>query len=180
MSHYTFAQTFRTLYDLSVALQASGRPGPEGYFSPEQLEWIDDNGLTAQNFYDYAEDHNKYGGEPGYDIALGIELVRRDYFLNAQHGLPTGKTIDADRLPPKTDVVLGIEWLPRLIPKAKAKLRGELPSSLMYCCGGDRRFFKAHDIHPAEFLNLVWRYEKNDSAIIDWVYARSTSVSKNT
>ena len=83
------------------------------------------------------------------------------------------KVLDAAALPGKTDAVKGIEWLPRLIPKTKAKLRGELPASLMYSCGGDRAFFKKHDIHPAEFLSLVWRNEANDPAVIDWVVKRS-------
>jgi hypothetical protein len=43
----------------------------------------------------------------------------------------------------------------------------------MYSCGGDRRFFKTHDIHPAEFLSLVWRDENNDAAIVAWVMQRS-------
>jgi hypothetical protein len=46
----------------------------------------------------------------------------------------------------------------------------------MYCCGGDRRFFKAHDIHPAEFLTLVWRKERDDNAIVDWVVQRRAAV----
>jgi hypothetical protein len=78
-------------------------------------------------------------------------------------------------MPAKTDAVKGIEWLPRIIPKAKAKLKGELPPSLMYCCGGDRRFFKANDILPSEFLGVVWRNGDNDAAIVDWVVARSKS-----
>jgi len=36
-------------------------------------------------------------------------------------------------------------------------------------------FFKTHDINPAEFLSLVWRNEKNDAAIIDWVASRSAA-----
>jgi len=83
--------------------------------------------------------------------------------------------LDESKLPSKDDAVRGIEWLPRIIPKSKAKLRGELPASLMYCCGGDRRFFKAHDINPAEFLSMIWRNEKNDAAIIDWVASRSAA-----
>ena len=71
------------------------------------------------------------------------------------------------------EAVRGIEWLPRLILKAKAKLRGELPPSLMYCCGGDRAFFQKHDVLPAEFLAMVWRNEQNDAAIVDWLVARS-------
>ena len=76
------------------------------------------------------------------------------------------------RVPAKTDAVKGIEWLPRLIPKTKAKLRGELPASLMYSCGGDRNFFRTHDIHPAEFMSVVWRHLDNDAAIVDWVLKR--------
>ena len=29
------------------------------------------------------------------------------------------------------------------------------------------------DIHPAEFLSLVWRNGDNDNATIDWVVRRS-------
>jgi hypothetical protein len=45
----------------------------------------------------------------------------------------------------------------------------------MYCCGGDRRFFKAHDILPAEFLSVVWRHERDDAAIVAWVVGRNGS-----
>ena len=86
--------------------------------------------------------------------------------------------LDVAKMPGKSEAVKGIEWLPRLIPKAKAKLRGELPASLMYSCGGDRHFFQTHDILPAEFLSLVWRHETNDSAIVDWVVARSAAAGK--
>ncbi|HEY0862591.1 MAG TPA: DUF5069 domain-containing protein [Lacunisphaera sp.] len=172
MKHYDFADRFRALYDKAVKLYASGQTGADSYFTADERAFLAANGLTAQNLYDYAEDHHGYG-EPGYDRALAIELVRRDYFLNAQGGQSSGRTIDAASLPAKTDAVRGIEWLPRLIPKTKAKLRGELPASLMYSCGGDRAFFARHDIHPAEFLALVWRNEGNDAAIVDWVVKRS-------
>jgi len=173
MSHYAFAHTFRALYDKAVALYASGRRGADTYFPPEETAWLSANGLTAQYLYDYAEDQTNYG-EPGYDNALGIELLRRDYFLNVQHGKPTGKTADPSTWPAKDAAIKGIVWLPRILPKARAKLLGELPSSMMYGCGGDRQFFKTHDINPVEFLNLVWRNFANDQAIIDWVVRRSS------
>jgi Domain of unknown function (DUF5069) len=176
MSHYTFAHTFRALYDQAVALYGRGQRGADTYFTAEESAWLASNGLTAQHLYDYAEDHTTYHGEPGYDIALGIEYLRRDYFLNVQHGKCTGVVANPDTWPAKAESVNGIEWLPRILPKARAKLRGELPASLMYGCGGDRKFFKAHDIHPVEFLNLVWRLDGNDAAIIDWVGRRSRRV----
>jgi Domain of unknown function (DUF5069) len=172
MKHYDFGLKFRSHYDKAAGLYAKGQRDAKTFFNSDEQAWLSANGLTAQHLYDYAEDLSS-SQEPGFEIALGIELVRRDYFLNVQGGRPSSVVLDEAKLPPKTDAVKGIEWLPRIIPKARAKLRGELPQSLMYCCGGDRRFFKAHDILPSEFLSVVWRNDKNDSAIVDWVVARS-------
>jgi hypothetical protein len=171
MKHYDFTRKFSAAYDKAVDLYARGQRGAGTYFSPEETAWLAANGLAPQHLYDYAEDQNN-AEEPGYDQALGIELIRRDYFLNVQGSRPSAVVLDETALPPKSEQVQNIEWLPRLIPKAKAKLRGELPPSLMYCCGGDRKFFKAHDILPAEFLSLVWRHEREDLAIIAWVIDR--------
>ncbi|AHF89771.1 hypothetical protein OpiT1DRAFT_04259 [Opitutaceae bacterium TAV1] len=177
MKHYTFARTFRVLYDKAVGLYAKGQRGADTFFNEQEQAWLAANGITPQHLYDYAEDQNG-DGEPGYDIALGIEGVRRDYFLNIQGGQPSpGPLLDEASLPPKDASVAGIVWLPRIIPKARAKLHGELPASLMYCCGGDRHFFKSNDIYPAEFLSLVWRAGNNDQAIIDQVARRIASRS---
>jgi hypothetical protein len=172
MKHYDFAEKLHALCDKACALYAQGRRSADTFFTPDELSWLAASGITAQHLYDYAEDFAA-GGEPTWDTALAIELVRRDYFLNVQGGKASAVVLDEAKLPAKTDAVRGIEWLPRLIPKTRAKLRGELPASLMYCCGGDRKFFKAHDIHPAEFLSLVWRHERQDAAIIDWVARRN-------
>jgi hypothetical protein len=174
MNHYEFAKEFRNLYDRAAGLYAKGQRGADTYFGAAETAWLARNGLTPQNFYDYAEDQANYA-EPGYDIALSIEVVRREYFLEVQGGRPSPAVLDEAKMPAKTDAVRGIEWLPRIIPKARAKLRGELPSSLMYCCGGDRRFFKEHDIFPAEFLSLVAR-QAGDEAVVDWVVRRSRAV----
>jgi hypothetical protein len=172
MKHYTFADQLRALYDKACGLYRAGQRGADTYFTPGETAFLAANGLTAQNLYDYAEDDTG-GSGPGWDAALAIELVRRDYFLNAQGGKPSKQVLDVEKMPAKTDEIKGIAWLPRIIPKTKAKLRGELPTSLMYCCGGDRRFFQTHDIHPAEFLSLVWRHGDNDAATVDWVMCRS-------
>jgi len=172
MSHYTFPAEFRALYERAVALFAKGQRSADTFFDGAQSAWLAANGLSAQAFYDYAEDQSG-GGEPGCDHAFAIELVRRDYFLNVQHGKISGTIANPDTWPAKSEAIHGIEWLPRILPKARAKLRGELPTSMMYCCGGDRRFFKANDILPAEFLALVWRYENDDASIIAWVRARA-------
>lgn len=174
MNHYDFHKTFRSFYDKAVAQYAAGKREADALFTPEERAELAANGLTSQYLYDYAEDQANYG-EPGYDLALGIEFVRHNYFAIVQRGHPSGNLLDEATLPAKTDAIRGIEWLPRLIPKAKAKLRGELPPYLMYACGGDRKFFKARDINPAEFLTVVWLHEYNDAAIVDWVSHRISS-----
>ncbi len=175
MKHYDFPAQFCALYEKAVAHYAAGKRGADAICTPDEAAFLAANGITPQNLYDYAEDHNGYEGEPGMANALAIELVRRDYFLNAQGGRPSTVTLDDTTLPAKTDAVRGIAWLPRLLPKARAKLRGELPPSLMYCCGGDRRFFKEHNILPAEFLALVWRHENDGGAIVEWVARRKAA-----
>jgi hypothetical protein len=180
MNHFTFPHRFQSLYEKAVALYKEGRRGADTFFNSDETKFLSANGITPQHMYDYAEDHNGYEGEPGLLQALGIELVRRDYFLNVQGGRASTTTLDEASLPAKTDAVREITWLPRILPKARAKLRGELPASLMYCCGGDRKFLKEHDILPAEFLALVWRHERDEAAIIDWVVRRSAASPQPT
>jgi hypothetical protein len=151
MVNYDFGQSFRAIYLKAVDLYGQNQRGADTFFREEELAFLNANGITAQHLYDYAEDHSNYD-EPGFEIALGIEMVRRDYFLNVQDGERLGKTANPVHWPAKSETVKG-----------------------MVCCGGDRQFFKISDIHPAEFLALVWRMGDNDKAIIDWVENRSAA-----
>ncbi len=56
----------------------------------------------------------------GYDRALEIETIRRDYFLNVQQGRPP-PSLTWRRCPGKAEAVKGIEWLPRLIPEGQGQ-----------------------------------------------------------
>lgn len=172
MEHYDFHKEFRAVYDKAVKQYSLGKRTLDEFFSKPELAFLAAIGSRAQDLFDYAEDAANYG-EPDFETALLVQSVRRSHFLLVQKGQASGVVLDEASLPAKTDAVRGIEWLPRLMPKARAKLRGELPSSLMYGCGGDRRFFKQHDIHPAEFLQVVWQFGDNDKAIVDWVVARA-------
>ena len=175
MNHFDFPKKFRALHDQAVAKYGAGQRGAETFFNAEEKAFLAANGIAPQHVYDYAEDFHGYGGDPGLENALGIELVRRDYFLNAQGGHASATVLDPATMPAKTDTARGIGWLPRLLPKARAKLRGEMPPSMMYCCGGDRGFFKEQNILPAEFLAVVWRHGDDDAAIIDWEVRRAAA-----
>jgi hypothetical protein len=60
--------------------------------------------------------------------------------LSVQKAQRSTRVIDMDKLPPKSAKLDGIEWLPRIIEKARAKLRGEMPPDLMYDCAVTRSF----------------------------------------
>lgn len=65
----------------------------------------------------------------------------------------------------------GIRWLPRLIDKARMKMRGELGA---YLCGHspvDQALLKRLDLTTDEFVAIV-RANKTDEAVLDALRAR--------
>lgn len=174
MFHYSYQKTLKTIWEGAAAKYNSGNREPDSYFDESALSELASIGLNTMDVYDYAEDFVTRG-EPDFETFLMVSEARRDYFLTVQEGKPSAHTLDSNTLPPKTDEVAGIVWLPRIIPKAIAKLRGELPPETMYGCGGDRNFFKDNNIHPAEFLRAAWAYEDETNKLIDWVVARKSS-----
>jgi hypothetical protein len=170
--HYTFHLPLKQLWEKAVRLYQSGNKDSGTYFSSEESAFLAGIGHTAQEVFDFAEDYVS-GGEPDFETFLQIAALRRHYFLNVMQGQAGDKVVDTGDLPPKSEAVAGIEWLPRIIPKARAKLSGEMSPDLMFGCGGDRNFFKKHRIHPAEFLAFVMMNFDNDDAIIDFVVQRS-------
>ncbi len=152
---YDWTISFRSLYDKALGLYRSGNTDLTTYFTPEEVSFLDSIGIRPINVFDYAEDMAKYG-EPSWETILLIATARRDYFLYHQHGVTSVKVTEAEELPAKTDELEEIAWLPRIIRKAQCFLEGGLCHDIMYGCGGDRRFLKEHDIHPADFLRIVW------------------------
>lgn len=174
MQNYDYQKQLQELWKKAVDLYAGGSRDAESYFTGEEQSFLDSIGITAREVYDFAEDFN-HGGEPDLATFLIIQDIRRSYFLEVLKGVRSTKRIHPSDLPPKTDKARGILWLPRIIPKAFAKLHGQMDPELMYGCGGDRHFFKENDIHPGEFLHVAWQNEGNPEAIIDWVEKRSQS-----
>jgi hypothetical protein len=128
-------------------------------------------GMNKIDVFDFAEDW-VCEGEPDLASFLLIHEHRRDYFWEVQNRVESSERLDSTKLPAKDSEIEGIRWLPRIIPKARAKLRGELPPETMFCCGGDRHFFHHNNIHPSEFLGIVRRAGEDDQKIIDWVVQR--------
>ena len=176
MTHYDYTTKLHAVWEKAVAAYRAGQRGADTFFRPEETAFLASIGATAQEVYDFAEDYVA-SGEPDYTTFAALADIRRRYFLEVQRGQRSGQIVASETLPPKSEAVDGIVWLPRLLPKAHAKLKGEMNPDLMYGCGGDRRFFREHDIHPAEFLRLVEANLDDDAAVIEWVKARSPAVA---
>ncbi|WP_269525904.1 DUF5069 domain-containing protein [Coraliomargarita parva] len=179
MENYSYQKRLKAIWEQAVQLYRDGNREPDSYFDADTLASMALIGLNTMDVYDYAEDY-VCGGEPDFETFLMVCEARRDYFLTIQKGLHSNQKLDPATLPAKDAEVSGIVWLPRILPKARAKLRGELPPETMYGCGGDRNFFKTNNIHPAEFLRAVWAYEQDDARIIEWVGARRAAVTLET
>lgn len=171
MEHFDWQQKLKTLWQKALDLYAGGNEDPQTYFTEEETAWLASVGIRPRELYDFAEDFNAES-IPDFPTVAMIQDIRRSYFRDVQGGQWTGRRIDPTQLPAKDSEAAGIVWLPRIIAKAKAKLHGELDEDTMYSCPGDRRFLKANDIHPAEFLRTVWQHEKDDVAIVAWVERR--------
>lgn len=177
MSEYDWPIRFREVYDAATQRYEKGERSAQRLFSKSELEFLSSIGCSAQELFDFIDDLARYG-EPDYETTLLTTAVRRDYFRLVQNGVPTGKQIDMDALPGKQEEVDGIAWLPRLIEKARVKLRGEMPPDLMYGCGGDRPFLRGVNIELAEFLRLVWLCGDDNRRIVDYVKNRRAHLSE--
>ena len=174
MSSYLWSNQFRCIHNKSLDLYRQGNRNLEGYFNTDEKSFLSSIGLHPGNLYDWAEDMDS-AGEPDWNTVLLIAAVRRDYFLVHQKGVACISVTEALELPPKPEELAGIPWLPRIIAKATCFLQGGLCNDIMYGCGGDRRFLKEHDIHPADFLRAVWASGGDESRILAFVQERMRS-----
>jgi len=159
---------FRKIWDRSVAAWKEGRRQPSTMFDARDVAFLSTLGCTPTELFDFVDDGQRYG-EPDFETSLAVAAIRRDYFLKVLGGKPATRIATMESLPPKSAEVDGISWLPRLIVKARLKLRGEMPDDLMYGCGGDRPFLRDMNMDLPGFLELVRDCGEDDRRIVDAV-----------
>ena len=173
MNDQNWDTTFRALFERCAKLHHAGDTRGEKWFTDADKAFLTSIGHTTQEFFDFVDDHCRYGNEgPTLETALLVASVRRDYFKVMMAEKFSGKIVSPSELPPKPAAVDGIPWLPRLIVKARAKLRGEMDPDTMFGCGGDRAFFREHQLHAADFLRVTWAAGDDDRKIIEWVKSK--------
>ncbi len=159
---------FQERYDQAMRRFELGQRGPEQVIDRETLTLLDAIGTSAQELYDFIEDRVE-DGEPDFDTVAAITAIRREYFVTVQKGNPSQERVISATLPSGYAELGGYRWLPRIIAKARAKLRGELSPDMMFGCGADRPFLRSVNMEPAEFLNVVWEAGTDDQKIVEAV-----------
>ena len=168
MSQYAWDTTFTELFERCLERYRTGDEDFTSYYSEADLAFLDSIGYQPRELFDFVEDHADYG-EPSIASAVMTASVRRDYLNVIMKGEKSARELMPDDLPARDAELGGIVWLPRIIAKAEAKLRGELNPDIMFGCGGDRNFLKEHDIAPADFLRAVWAANGDHQKILEYV-----------
>jgi Domain of unknown function (DUF5069) len=165
-------ETFEQLFESCAAQHRMGNFDYETGYSASELAFLISIGCKPREFFDFVEDFVGEG-TPAPSTALLVAAARRDYFLVVQKGQASTHEITHDELPNFGEELGGMKYLPRILKKARAKLRGELDPDMMYGCGGDRNFLnKNGQIHPADFLRAVWACGEDDAKLAAWVKAQ--------
>ena len=164
--------TFQQLFDRAVNTYKGGTRDADHLLSNDESTFLASIGTSPQEVYDFVEDWIE-DSEPTPEIIRQVTGIRRDYFLTVQDGTSSSKKWSSASLPSPGDTLGGYRWLPRIIEKARAKLRGELPPDIMYSCGMDRPFLKKHNIEPPEFLKVVWEAGEDQEKILEFVNKRA-------
>ena len=164
--------TFQQLFDRAVTTYKGGTRDPDQLLSKEESIFLASIGTSPQEVYDFVEDWIE-DSEPTPETIRQITGIRRDYFLTVQDGTSSSKKLSSASLPSPGDTLGGYRWLPRIIEKARAKLRGELPPDIMYGCGMDRPFLRKNNIEPPEFLKVVWEAGEDREKILEFVNKRA-------
>ncbi len=161
----------KPLYEQSIERYAGGDRDLTAWFNAKERRFLAEIGARPIYLFDYAEDFVS-AAQPDWETALLMLAARREFFLFRQGGQWTDRVLDAATLPAKTAKANGIEWLPRILVKARTFLEGVDTPGIMFCCGGDRAFLHRHGLHPADFLRAVANSEGDDEAVIRFVGAK--------
>ena len=175
-SSQNWLSQLRDVYEQAVRRFEQGRRGPEQVVGREALAFLDSIGTSTQELYDFVEDWVE-DGEPDFETVAAMTDVRRTYFLTVQEGKPSNTVIPSATLPSGYAELGGYRWLPRIIAKARAKLRGELAPDIMFGCGADRPFLRSVNMEPAEFLETVRDAGSDDGVILNAVQKKTVPVS---
>ena len=167
----TWNDHFLDLYTRCEKRYRSGDTDYNGYYDAADQSLLASIGYRPREFFDFVEDLCEEG-EPSASTALLIAAVRRDYFNVIMNGQMVEPLVTHDTIPTKPEELDGIPYLPRILAKARGKLRGALDPDLMFSCGGDRAFLHEHGLHPADFLRRVWAADDDDSQIADWIRSK--------
>ena len=121
MSH-SFHTELSRIWQISVDLYRRGNNSAEDFPIANELPILSGWGLNKMDVFDYVEDWCLHE-EPDLITFVLVHYERWNFFVHEQKSELSSNRLDPSSLPPKTEDAAGIIWLPRILPKARAKLR---------------------------------------------------------
>lgn len=165
----TWNDHFLELFDRCVKRYKNGDKDYTNYYDDEDMALLVSIGYRTREFFDFVEDFCDEN-EPSISTALLVAAVRRDYFGVVMEGQVRKPTVDRENIPSFGEELGGFYYLPRILAKARGKLKGELDPDIMFGCGGDRKFLRENgNIPPADFLRRVWAAGDDDDKLVEWL-----------
>ena len=165
----TWNDKFLELFRRCLSAYQNGNEDFMSYYTPNDLTFLASIGYKPRELFDFIEDLAD-DGAPSESTALLVAAVRRDYFLVVQKGEVSSQEFTSNDFPSSDEKIEGISYLPRIVAKAEAKLKGELHPNIMFGCGGDRRFLLKHgDLNPADFLRHVWAADGDPTQLLSFL-----------
>ena len=124
--------------------------------------------LACSGFFDYAED--AVNNAPSINRSV-IEQVRREYYLHIQKALLRQTEFRPPNSPPKAMPSTGLLGYHASCQKPEGSFSAIRRDNVLLWWRPN--FLATHDIHPAEFLRIVWANLDDDQGIVEFVKRRS-------
>jgi len=165
----TWNDHFLDLFKRCIKRYKNGDKDYANYYDDEDMSLLVSMGYRTREFFDFVEDYCEEG-EPSISTALLVAAVRRDYFAVVMERRVRKPTVNRENIPSSGEDFDDIHYLPRILAKARGKLKGELDPDIMFGCGGDRKFLRENgNIPMADFLRRVWAAGDDDAEVAEWV-----------
>lgn len=146
------------------------RAQSEEFFLPDEREFLASIGVLPAAMLALLREYTTQG-LPSPTTLLLVLAQRRAFFKTSQRGISgTAAAVKATALPPETEELQGMPYLPYLIRKAEAVLFGTLDPELFYPDAKDRQFLQENGaIHPADFLATVGSARGDRQRVVTYV-----------
>ena len=118
--NYNFQKKLLEIWEIAVELYRQGNRDSKCFPIENEIPFLESIGMNKMDIFDFAEDW-VCEEEPDFSTFLLIHEQRRNYFIEVQKRIPSGKVLDPS-LPAKTESIDGIVLASTDHPESTGKI----------------------------------------------------------